>query len=73
MAEKRVRGEMDREQPSGIGAQSEEGRLAQCQDPGITERQVERHREENPDYDLGPEVEIRRRGEEIDDSDRPGQ
>ena len=58
MTEDRVGRDMDREQSGRVGAQTEKAGMSQGQDAGIAERQVERHREQDPNQDLGAEAQV---------------
>src|SRR5688572_7560911 len=66
------------EQPCGIGADPEERSMAERDDAGVAEDEVERQREQRGDRDLACEREIVRRdderqerGEPEDDLQRP--
>ena len=57
-AEHRIVVHVDRENAGRIGAEPEEGRLAERDDAGVTQREVERHREQNHDQRAGAEAQI---------------
>ena len=54
---------MKRQEPDGIGAGAEEGRMAERNDAGVAQREIKREREQDRDQELGTEAEIRREGE----------
>src|SRR5262249_29573361 len=56
----------------GVGAGAEEGGLAQRDDAGVAEDQVEGDREQDRDQELGAEAEIFREGEEERERQDPG-
>jgi hypothetical protein len=73
MPQQRVGRHVDREETGGVGADAEKSGLPQRQNPGIAERQVERHRKQDPDHDLGPEAQVIGRPIVIRDHEYPGQ
>ena len=80
-AEPEVRGDVEPEQPEGIGADAEIGAVAEGRQPGGAEQEVEAERVERPDQDLDAEIRIEpdagdpqrhRREDEPDDHHRRG-
>jgi hypothetical protein len=53
-----------REQPRAIGAEAEERRVAERNDPGVAEDQIEGKREEREDRDLGENQVLARKKEQ---------
>ncbi len=56
-----------------IGAGAEEGGMAEGDDAGIAEHEVEREREQDRDQQLGAEAEIVRKGEVAGNGEEPGE
>ena len=64
---------MKRQQSDRIGAGAEERRMAERDDAGIAEREIEREREQDRDQQLGAEAEIVGKGEVDAEREDPGQ
>ena len=62
-----------RQQSDGIGAGAEERRMAERDDAGIAEREIEREREQDRDQKLGAEAQIVGKDEIDAERDDPGQ
>ena len=80
-AEPEVLGDVEPEQPEGIGADAEIGAVAEGRQPGRAEQEVEGERVERPDQDLDAEIGVEadagdpqrhRREDEPDDHHRRG-
>ncbi len=63
---------MEREQPDRIGAGAEERGVAERDDPGITEREIERQREQDRHQQLGAEAQMVGKGEIAGEREQPG-
>ena len=64
---------MKGQQPDRIGSAAEECRMAERDDAGVAEREIERKREQDRDQKLGAEAEIIGKGEIKADGGEPGQ